>query len=121
MTKIRKQQTIILSVRSTVLLLVMFLCAASASAQGGKLTPQPGLDAGNYIFNLGLTAGYRTASLTNADGTIDTFATARYDEAYNLQKGVLLNSLYLYGEKKGSEGFFDEMYLNASGINDPFT
>ncbi len=107
-----------LSLRAIALLLTTILCATVSMAQDGKTPPSGD---GTYIFSGGLTAGYRSASLTNADGSVDTFATARYNEAYNLQKGVILNSINLFGEKRGTEGFFDEMYLNASGINDPFT
>lgn len=115
-----KQPAIMWSIRAIALLLTVLLGASSSFAQEGK-APSTGIDAGNYIYNFGLTAGYRSSSLTDANGNIDTFATARYNEAYNLHSGLILNSFNLYGEKKGGEGFFDEMSMNASGINDPFT
>jgi hypothetical protein len=83
--------------------------------------PPQGIETSNYLFNLGLTAGYRSATLTNADGTVDPWAEKRYNEAFNLQKGINLNSFNLYGQKTGTQGFFDELFVNASGINDPFT
>lgn len=98
-----------------VLLLIGF--AATSRAQD-KLE---GIDGGDYQFNVGLTAGYRSSTLTNADGSLDPWAEKRYNEAFNLQKGIHLNSFDIYGQKKGTEGFFDELFVTADGINDPFT
>ncbi|MDP4198619.1 MAG: hypothetical protein Q8922_00215 [Bacteroidota bacterium] len=109
--------------RSACTLVVLLLTASSVRAQKPPVItpPSEGIDAGNYVFNFGLTAGYRSATLTDAEGNANPFAEARYNESYNLQKGINLNSFNLYGERKGAEGFFDELYVTASGINDPFT
>src|SRR5579883_263228 len=115
-----KNLSITKSLRSLVILVVLLVSATVANAQEATTTPQ-GIDAGNYLFNLGLTAGYRSSSLTNADGSVDPWSERRFNEAYNLQTGLNLNSFYFYGQKKGTVGFFDELYATASGINDPFT
>src|ERR1035437_10181202 len=123
MTQNKKQTAVFRGVLTLAILLTGLLTASLSVAQNGT-TPSvttPGVDAGNYIFSGSLTAGDRSATITNTDGTVDTFATNRYNESYNLQKGVLLNSLNLYGEKKGKEGFFDELFLTANGINDAVT
>ena len=118
MTQNKKQSFVFRGVLTLAILLTGLLSARVSLAQ--DKTP-PVVGGGDYIFSGGLTAGYRSATITNTDGTVDTFATNRYNESFNLQKGVVLNSLNLFGEKRGTEGFFDEMYVTASGINDPVT
>jgi len=97
----------------------LLLMASGVHAQTEGV--RPSFEAGAYTFNLGLTAGYRTADITDFDGTENSWATNRYYEAYNLRKGINLNSFNLFGERHGDEGFFDELYINAYGLNDPFT
>ncbi len=105
----------------TLMLGSLLLMTGSVRAQESSEGTRPSFESGPYIFNLGLTAGYRNTDVTDFDGNKSDWATNRYYEAYNQRSGINLNSFDLYGERKGSEGFFDELFVTASGINDPFT
>lgn len=100
--------------------LVVFLSLGdSAQAQDER----PSFEAGPYIFNLGLMAGYRNIT-TEAYGAnpSDYWSEQRFYEGYgNYRSGLTLTSFNLYGEKSGKEGFFDQLFVNADGIGDPFT
>lgn len=112
-----------LFVRKVMLLLVVF-CASTtiiprAFAQDEKM---PGVMMGDYKFSGDLTLGYRSVSTGGLDGRSDFWAERRYDEAYNYRSGVRLTNINLFGERQpGAKGVFDELYLTANGIGDPFT
>src|ERR1044071_3620107 len=97
-------------------LFLMLLLVQVGHAQSGEQKTS----AGPYDFKVGLTAGYRTSTITDFDGNTDKWAENRFFEAQNLRTGILLNSFDLYGERVGSEGFFDELFVTADGIYDPF-
>ncbi|MDP4241595.1 MAG: hypothetical protein Q8921_02535 [Bacteroidota bacterium] len=109
------------SMIATLALTLLFALAVTfpVNAQEGQTTPS--FESGPYVFNLGLTAGYRNTDVTDFDGNKSDWATNRFYEMYNQRSGINLNSFDLYGERKGADGFFDEMFVTASGINDPFT
>lgn len=85
---------------------------------------QPNFQAGPYLFNFGLSAGFLSTTTAQPSGSAnpnDYWAQERYYEAMNYRTGIKINSLNLYGEKSGKEGFFDELYVNADGLGDPYT
>ena len=83
---------------------------------------QPSFQAGPYLMNFGLTAGYRNLS-TSAEGgnPSDYWSQQRYYEAMNYRSGVNITSFDLYGTRTGEGGFFDELFFTANGIGDPYT
>lgn len=85
---------------------------------------QPSFEAGPYIWNLGLSAGFLSTTTAQPSGSAnpnDYWAQERYYEAMNYRTGIKINSLNLYGERNGKSGFFDELYVNADGLGDPYT
>lgn len=106
--------------KKSILCFLFFVLAIgfySAKAQDGVHW----YDMGGYHFNGGFSVGYRNTGISSTDGSTDYYANQRYYEAYNLRNGISVTDLNLYGESKDRNGFFDELYLNASGINDPYT
>jgi hypothetical protein len=110
--------------RILAIVIVLLLTGSVAMAQDGE-----GFTSGPYDFNFGLLAGYRATTTTglSADAANnfteidDYWSQQRYYEAMNYRSGLIVKSLNLSGERKGAEGFFDQMYLTADGIGDPFT
>src|ERR1051325_1661074 len=100
---------------------VLFILLVLVRVGHAQSTEQRSGNAGPYDFKLGLTAGYRSSTITDFDGNQSDWAKNRFYEAQNLRSGIQLNSFDLYGERTGSEGFFDELFVTADGINDPFT
>lgn len=97
--------------------------AIPASAQmPERLSPPPTIESDNFLFNLGLTAGYRSAQITDQDNLASEFAKNRYYEAANFRDGINISAFNIYGERKaGQPGFFDEASITANGLMDPFT
>lgn len=100
--------------------LAMLVCFnISAQAQDDS---KPSYQSGPYVFNFGLTAGYRNISTAAYGGNpSDYWSQQRYYEAMNYRSGINITSFDLYGERTGSSGFFDELFLTAFGIGDPYT
>jgi len=98
---------------------VMLICTDRLYAQDES---QLGTQAGPYIFNGGLTAGYRNVTTDPYGGNPSSYwDQQRYYEAMNYRTGLVISSFNLFGERVGKGGFFDELYLNADGIGDPYT
>jgi hypothetical protein len=104
---------------------VLMITGTAAMAQDGE-----GFSSGPYQFNFGLLAGYRATSTSgwsadpanNLAEISDYWSQQRYYEAMNYRNGLIVKSLNLFGEKtQGAEGFFDQMFLTADGIGDPYT
>lgn len=82
----------------------------------------PSFQAGPYLFNFGLTAGFRSTTTSAYGGNpSDYWSRQRYYEAMNYRTGLNISSVNLFGERVGKDGIFDEMYLYADGIGDPYT
>jgi len=106
---------------------LVLMLAASTNVRAQEETMPPSFTSGPYQFNFGLNAGYRNVDITGQNGTSTTWAEERYYEALNLRSGVTVNSFSLFGERMRDasgnpiqSGLFDELYLNADGIGDPF-
>lgn len=105
------------------LLLFACVCTAFVSQVSSQDKEMPGITIGDYRYSGDLTLGYRTLNLSGLDGRSDFWAERRYYEAYNFRSGVRLTDINLFGERQqGTQaGLFDELYLKASGIGDPYT
>ncbi len=111
--------------RTALLALLLLACVGTifvpqAASQDKEM---PGITMGDYHYTGDLTLGYRTLNLSGLDGRSDFWAERRYYEAYNFRSGVRLTDINLFGERQqGTQaGLFDELYLKASGIGDPYT
>ncbi len=103
-------------------LVIVGISARFAPSLKAQENPLPGITVGDYQFSGSLLVGYRLTNTNGLDGRSDLWAAQRYYEAYNLRSGIRLSDVNLYGEQlAGRQGAFDEMYLTASGIGDPFT
>ncbi len=104
----------------SIALVAAFLSVASVGyAQENE---EPTYQSGPYLFNLGLTAGYRSVTTDAYGGNPnDYWNQQRYYEAMNYRSGINIASFDLFGERVGTGGFFDELYLTAFGIGDPYT
>jgi hypothetical protein len=105
---------------------MLFFVSSTVRAQEESMPPS--FTSGPYQFNFGLNAGYRNVDITGQNGSSTTWAEERYYEALNLRSGLTVNTFSLYGERMRDasgnpvqSGLFDELYLNADGIGDPFT
>jgi hypothetical protein len=77
---------------------------------------------GAYNITSGISLDYRGTSVNGIDGRSDFYAKERYYEAFNYRSGLIVSDIHLFADrKKDQSGLFDEMYLNASGINDAYT
>jgi hypothetical protein len=105
--------------------LALIIIAAFSLTQSiayAQETPEPSYQSGPYLFNLGLTAGYRYVTTDAYGGNpSDYWNQQRYYEALNYRTGINITSFDLYGERTGNGGFFDELFLTAFGIGDPYT
>lgn len=77
---------------------------------------------GAYNFSGGFSLDYRTNSISNLDGNSSVYATNRFNEQFGLTNGLKVSDFTLFGLKnKNESGLFDQISLNVSGVNDPFT
>ncbi|MFA6572511.1 MAG: hypothetical protein WCT77_14880, partial [Bacteroidota bacterium] len=109
---------------SFAILTIFILNIGSLIADGNT----PGsVDMGAYTITSGISLDYQGTSINGIDingtnGRSDYYAKERYYEAYNYRNGVIVSDIHLFADrKKDQSGFFDELYLNASGINDAYT
>src|ERR1019366_10799920 len=106
---------------------IMFLAFTSVKAQDQQTTPS--FSSGPFDFMFNALAGYQKVDIAGQGfGAQQTPAEERYEEALNLQSGLTIGSLNLFGERRRNAdgtpvdaGLFDELYVNADGIGQPFT
>src|ERR1017187_2341315 len=79
-------------------LAIMILGTTSVKAQDQQTTP--GFSSGPYDFMFNVLAGYQNVTIAGQNGAQQTPAEERYEEALNLQTGLTIGSLNLYGERK---------------------
>ncbi|MFY7998958.1 MAG: hypothetical protein ACOVSW_10215 [Candidatus Kapaibacteriota bacterium] len=98
------------------------LCGLSSN-QSYAQEKESGVMVGDYRVSGDLTLGYRSLSVGGVDGRSDVWALRRYYEAYNFREGIRLTDLNLFAERRreSASGLFDELYLTASGVGDPYT
>lgn len=101
-------------------LLVLILSSTILFAADDK-TPSS-YNLGAYNFSGGFSLDYRSNNISNLDGNSSVYATNRYNEQFNYTNGLKVSDFSLFGIKnKNESGLFDQISLNISGINDPYT
>ncbi len=101
---------------------LVLICTLALTLTLRAQEPAQWYDSGSYLFNGGLSLGYRSATASALSGGVADYASDRYYEQFNYRTGVCLSDFSLFGQSKTKEsGFFNELYLNGSGINDPYT